>query len=51
MLNPAPATRFEQLIVWQKSHRLVLDVYRLTRVFPADERFGLVAQLRRAMVS
>ena len=37
--------------VWQKAHQLTLDVYDLTRAFPADERFGLTAQMRRAMVS
>lgn len=37
--------------VWQKAHQLTLDVYEVTTSFPADERFGLTAQLRRAMVS
>jgi len=37
--------------VWQKAHQLTLDVYDLTRAFPADERFGLTTQMRRAMVS
>jgi four helix bundle protein len=43
--------RFQDLEVWQKSHRLVLAVYRLTKAFPADERYGLVSQMRRAAVS
>ena len=43
--------RFTDLKVWQKAHALVLDVYRLTRGFPQDERFGIVSQLRRAAVS
>jgi four helix bundle protein len=42
---------FRRLNVWQKAHDLTLAVYRATAAFPADERFGLVAQLRRAAVS
>lgn len=42
---------FTNLKVWQRSHALVLDVYRLTSSFPAEERFGLVSQLRRAAAS
>lgn len=47
----APARSFRELLVWQKAHQFVLEVYRLTRRFPADERFGLTAQLRRAAIS
>ena len=47
----APAKRFEDLLVWQKAHRVVLEVYRLTRTFPRHETYGLVAQLQRAAVS
>jgi four helix bundle protein len=43
--------RFTDLKVWQKSHRLVLDVYRATADFPMEERFGITSQLRRAVVS
>jgi len=43
--------RFTDLIVWQRSHALVLQVYRLTKSFPPDERFGLTSQLRRAAFS
>jgi four helix bundle protein len=42
---------FTDLIVWQKSHRMVLDVYKITRTFPAEEKFGLVSQMRRASIS
>jgi four helix bundle protein len=42
---------FQQLEVWQESHELVLMVYRITKKFPGDERFGLVSQMRRAAVS
>ena len=46
-----PARTFEDLIVWQKAHALVLSVYGLTRAFPDAERYGLTSQLRRATVS
>jgi four helix bundle protein len=42
---------FKDLIAWQKAMDLVTEVYRLTKSFPNDERFGLTAQLRRAAVS
>ena len=43
--------RFTDLKVWQRGHALALVIYKHTAGFPADERYGLVAQLRRAMVS
>ncbi len=45
------AKGFEDLGVWQKSHRFVLEVYRLTQSFPNHERFGLISQIRRSAVS
>ena len=42
---------FRDLAVWQKSHQLTLDVYRATRSFPVEERYGLTAQLRRSVAS
>jgi four helix bundle protein len=42
---------FKRLTVWQKAHRLALDVYRLTSGFPREERFGLTAQLRKSAAS
>lgn len=50
MAHP-PAGRFEDLLVWQKSHALVLRVYRLSARFPKEEIYGLVAQMRRCAVS
>lgn len=47
----AKIERYEDLIAWQKAYALVLRVYGLTRSFPADERYGLTSQLRRAAVS
>ncbi len=43
--------RFQELKVWQRSHALVLEIYRLSKSFPAAERFGLVSQIRRAATS
>ena len=42
---------FRDLIAWQKAMSLAEDVYGLTASFPADERFGLVAQMRRCAIS
>jgi four helix bundle protein len=42
---------FKNLKVWQRSHQLVLDLYRLTASFPSNERFGLTSQLRRSAAS
>ena len=42
---------FRGLDVWQEAMLLVEDIYRLSRSFPADERFGLTSQIRRAAVS
>jgi len=45
------AKNFRDLVVWQKAHKLVLDIYLFTRGFPAEENFGLKPQLRRCAVS
>ncbi len=42
---------YKDLIVWQKAILLVTDVYKLTKTFPQDDRFGLVSQLNRAVIS
>jgi len=42
---------FEKLTVWQNARKLVKEIYKITRSFPEDEKFGLVSQIRRAIVS
>ena len=43
--------RFTDLLVWQRSHAVVLAIYRASAQFPATERYGLTSQLRRAALS
>jgi len=42
---------FKDLKVWQKSYELSLKIYRLTKHFPSEEKYGLTSQIRRAAVS
>lgn len=46
-----PTFSFEQIIAWQKAHQFTVLVYKLTKLFPKDELFGLTSQFRRAAVS
>lgn len=42
---------FKDLLIWQKSRDLVKELYEITATFPDSEKFGIVTQLRRAVVS
>lgn len=42
---------YRDLIVWQKSMDLVVEIYRLAKLFPQEELFGLTSQIRRATIS
>ncbi|MFZ1288908.1 MAG: four helix bundle protein [Melioribacteraceae bacterium] len=42
---------FKDLIVWQKARLLVKDIYNLVADFPEDEKFGIVSQIKRAVIS
>ena len=42
---------FQDLQVWQKAHKLVLRIYKITNKFPKSEIYGLISQIRRAAVS
>lgn len=46
-----PAKTFQDLILWQKAHQFVLEIYKLTSGFPRSEIYGLISQFRRAAVS
>lgn len=37
--------------VWQRSHNLVLEIYKMARSYPSSEQFNLVSQLNRAALS
>ena len=40
-----------ELVVWQKAMDLVVEMYRITRLFPKSELYGLASQMQRAAVS
>ncbi len=42
---------YKDLIVWQKSFALVLEIYELTNLFPKSEIYGLTSQMRRATIA
>lgn len=42
---------FTDLDTWKEGHRLVVQIYTLTKSFPLDEQFALTSQIRRAAVS
>ena len=42
---------YRDLVVWQKSMRLVTQIYEVTRTFPKEEVYGLISQMRRCAVS
>ncbi|MDZ7786071.1 MAG: four helix bundle protein [Candidatus Saccharibacteria bacterium] len=45
------ATKFTDLVAWQKGHGLVVAVYEATSSFPPEEKFSLTNQIRRSVVS
>ena len=45
------AHTFRDIKVWQKAHELVLGVYKVSKGFPEEEKYGLTSQLRRSAAS
>jgi four helix bundle protein len=50
-MSMASSYNFTDLIAWQKNHQILLKIYKITRNFPVDEKFGLTSQTRRAASS
>ena len=42
---------WDDLTIWQDSHKLVLDIYSVTKLFPKEEQYNLITQIRRAVIS
>lgn len=42
---------FTDLNTWKEGHKLVLAIYKITKKFPADERYSLIDQMRRCSIS
>ena len=51
MSDEPKVKHFSDLHAWQEAHKLILFVYKLTKKFPKDEKFGLTNQSRRAAIS
>jgi four helix bundle protein len=43
--------KFKELKIWQDSIDLAVEVYNLTKLFPSEEKFGLVSQINRSVIS
>lgn len=42
---------FTDLYAWQEGHKLVMEIYAITKLFPREEVFGLSSQIRRSGIS
>jgi four helix bundle protein len=42
---------FRSLRVWEKAHKLTLDIYTSSKTFPREEMYGLTSQMRRSSAS
>jgi four helix bundle protein len=51
MIEQTKPKHYKDLLVWQKGMALAKMIYKLTQKFPAEEKYGLTSQLRRAAVS
>lgn len=49
--NKQKIKTFTDLVVWKESHKLVIDVYKISKKYPSSEVYGLTNQTRRCVVS
>ncbi len=42
---------FKNLILWQKAHTLVIEIYKITSSLPKSEQFGIINQIQRSSTS
>lgn len=47
----AKTSTYRDLVVWQKSLELTADCYKLTKKLPADEKYGMIGQIKRSAAS
>lgn len=40
--------KFKKSVVWEKSYKLTLDIYKMTGEFPVEEKYGFISQMRRS---
>ncbi|OGJ52258.1 hypothetical protein A2335_02175 [Candidatus Peregrinibacteria bacterium RIFOXYB2_FULL_32_7] len=50
-MNNCLVKNFYDLEVWKEAHKLILEIYKIIKTFPKEERFGIIEQLRRAGTS
>jgi four helix bundle protein len=51
LVEPGKARHYKELLIWQRAMGLAKSVHLLTETFPTLERYGIVAQMRRAAIS
>jgi len=42
---------YKKLKVWENAHKFTIDIYKVTKEFPEDEKYGLISQIRRSVSS
>ena len=43
--------KYKELLVWKKAVDLAVEIYKITKMFPIEEKYGLISQINRCAVS